>query len=71
MSIEENNNKALFRRSQAYLGLGDYELALVDLKKLHAADPDNAEFIREIEQVNKAMKNYLEKEKNTFKRMFQ
>ncbi|XP_057330366.1 peptidyl-prolyl cis-trans isomerase D [Microplitis mediator] len=70
LSVDKTNNKALFRRSQAYIGLNDYETGLADLKQLQSFDPDNAEISREIDKINKSISLYLNHEKKTFKRMF-
>ncbi|CAG5102164.1 Similar to Ppid: Peptidyl-prolyl cis-trans isomerase D (Mus musculus) [Cotesia congregata] len=70
LSEDKTNTKALFRRSQAYIGLNDYETGLADLKQLQCIDPDNPEISREIDKVNKSITSYLNHEKQTFKRMF-
>jgi tetratricopeptide (TPR) repeat protein len=41
LSCESKNVKALYRRGQAYRELGDFEAALVDLKKAYEITPDD------------------------------
>ncbi|KAK1393508.1 Peptidylprolyl isomerase [Heracleum sosnowskyi] len=43
LDIEFYNVKALYRRSQAYIEIADYQLAEVDIKKALEADPGNRE----------------------------
>lgn len=70
LAINETNGKALFRRSQAYFGLNEYQMCLLDLKQANQECPNNKNILQEIENVKKVMNSYLIVEKETFKRMF-
>lgn len=70
MAIDETNSKALFRRSQAYLGLNEYQMCLLDLKQANQECPNNKNILQEIEKVKQVMNSYLIFEKETFKKMF-
>lgn len=41
LDIESTNVKALYRRAQASMQLGDLDLAEIDIKKALEVDPDN------------------------------
>lgn len=41
LDIESTNVKGLYRRAQAYMQLGDLDLAEFDIKKALDVDPDN------------------------------
>lgn len=68
--MDKKNIKALFRRSQAHLGLNEYNLSLADLKEADSLSPNNPDIIREIAKVQKTIKSYLNIEKESCKRMF-
>ncbi|XP_011306836.1 peptidyl-prolyl cis-trans isomerase D [Fopius arisanus] len=70
LANDKNSSKALFRRSQSYMGLNEYELSLDDLKAADTISPNNREILREIERVKKTIKSYLIVEKTACKRMF-
>ncbi|XP_076282843.1 cyclophilin 40 isoform X2 [Lasioglossum baleicum] len=70
LQIDKNNSKALFRRSQAYMGLNEYDLGLRDLKQALQGSPNNKDILAEIEKVKKVMNSYLVLEKASCQRMF-
>ncbi|XP_043253431.1 peptidyl-prolyl cis-trans isomerase D [Colletes gigas] len=70
LQFDKNNNKALFRRSQAYMGLNEYDLGLRDLKQALLVSPNNKDILMEIEKVKKVMNSYLAIEKASCQRMF-
>ncbi|KAF7988196.1 hypothetical protein HCN44_007690 [Aphidius gifuensis] len=70
LSIDKNNTKALFRKSQANFGLNEYNLSLADLQKANLSSPNNPDVIREIQKVKNTIKSYLNVEKESYKRMF-
>ncbi|XP_076619620.1 cyclophilin 40 [Colletes latitarsis] len=70
LQLDKNNNKALFRRSQAYMGLNEYDLGLRDLKQALLVSPNNKDILMEIEKVKKVMNSYLAIEKASCQRMF-
>ena len=41
LELESKNVKALYRRAQAYINMGDLDLAEFDIKKALEIDPDN------------------------------
>ncbi|XP_053975182.1 peptidyl-prolyl cis-trans isomerase D [Hylaeus anthracinus] len=70
LQLDKNNSKALFRRSQAYMGLNEYDLGLRDLKRASSISPNNKDILIEIEKVKKVMSSYLAIEKASCQRMF-
>ncbi|XP_031839608.1 cyclophilin 40 isoform X1 [Nomia melanderi] len=70
LQMDKNNSKALFRRSQAYMGLNEYDFGLRDLKQALLGSPNNKDILMEIEKVKKIMNTYLAIEKASCQRMF-
>ncbi|CAK9804666.1 Peptidyl-prolyl cis-trans isomerase D [Anthophora quadrimaculata] len=68
--LNKNNSKALFRRSQAYMGLNEYDLALQDLKQALLESPNNKDILIEIDKVKRVMNSYLAIERTSYQRMF-
>ncbi|KAL2942566.1 Peptidyl-prolyl cis-trans isomerase FKBP62 [Bienertia sinuspersici] len=64
-SIILNHNpdsvKALFRRANAAMGLGNYELASWDLKVAHEVEPSNQEVMRKLREVEQILNSLPEK----------
>ncbi|KAL2935035.1 Peptidyl-prolyl cis-trans isomerase FKBP62, partial [Bienertia sinuspersici] len=50
-----NNVKALFRRANAAIGLGKYELACWDLRVAHEVEPLNQEVVRKLKEVDQVL----------------
>lgn len=67
---KKNNSKALFRRSQAYIGLHEYDLGLVDLNQALSESPNNKDILQEIAKVKEIQNSYLAVEKAACQRMF-
>ncbi|XP_034170813.1 cyclophilin 40 isoform X1 [Osmia lignaria lignaria] len=70
LQINKNNSKALFRRSQAYMGLNEYDLGLADLKQALLESPNNKDILQEMDKVKNVMKKYLAIERASCQRMF-
>lgn len=70
LQLNKNNSKALFRRSQAYMGLNEYDLGLADLKQALLESPNNKDILQEMDKVKKVMKKYLAIERASCQRMF-
>mmetsp|Transcript_26214 Transcript_26214/g.56873 ORF Transcript_26214/g.56873 Transcript_26214/m.56873 type:complete len:609 (-) Transcript_26214:472-2298(-) len=64
------NIKGLFRRAQAYAGLGDQEEAEADLKKLLEHEPNNRDARDLLKKVRAAIKEQFKKDKAVFGNMF-
>ncbi|KAL2900071.1 Peptidyl-prolyl cis-trans isomerase D [Bienertia sinuspersici] len=56
-----DNVKALFRRANAAIGLGNYELASWDLKVAHDVEPSNQEVMRKLREVEQILNSLPEK----------
>ncbi|KAL2923273.1 Peptidyl-prolyl cis-trans isomerase FKBP62 [Bienertia sinuspersici] len=56
-----DNVKALFRRANAAMGLGNYELASWDLKVAHEVEPSNQEVMRKLREVEQILNSLQEK----------
>ncbi|XP_078162423.1 tetratricopeptide repeat (TPR)-like superfamily protein [Carex rostrata] len=64
LSYESRNVKALYRRGQAYRELGNFEAALVDLKKAYEITPDDetiANVLRDVKDKCAAQKRTVSK----------
>ena len=70
LQLDKKNSKALFRRSQAHMGLNEYDSGLADLKNALLKSPNNKAILMEIEKVKTIMNSYLEIEKASCQRMF-
>ncbi|XP_026468354.1 peptidyl-prolyl cis-trans isomerase FKBP4 isoform X2 [Ctenocephalides felis] len=70
LKIEPNNEKALFRRGQARLSIGEPEKALEDFNAVLKVQPDNKAASNQIVQCQKMMKEQLAKEKKIYANMF-
>ncbi|XP_076676692.1 cyclophilin 40 isoform X1 [Andrena cerasifolii] len=70
LQLDKKNSKALFRRSQAHMGLNEYDSGLADLKNALLKSPNNKAILMEIEKVKQIMNSYLEIEKASCQRMF-
>ncbi|KAL2942337.1 Peptidyl-prolyl cis-trans isomerase FKBP62 [Bienertia sinuspersici] len=56
-----DNVKALFRRANTAMGLGNYELASWDLKAAHEVEPSNQEVMRKLREVEQILNSIPEK----------
>ncbi|XP_076376321.1 cyclophilin 40 [Megalopta genalis] len=70
LQMDKNNSKALFRKSQAYMGLNEYDYGLRELKQALQGSPNNKDILMEMEKVKKVMDSYLVLEKASCQRMF-
>jgi hypothetical protein len=70
LKVEKNNVKALFRRGVAYHHSGSLEQAKVDLVRVLELDVTNAAANKELIELNKTIKVHKQKEKESFKGMF-
>lgn len=70
--LKENNKliKVLFRRSLAFIGLGDFENAKNDLNNALIIDPNNIDILNELNSLKEKEKNFKNKEKAVFGKMF-
>lgn len=55
-----NNLRALLCRSEAYIALEEFSLALVDLRIIRSEDGENAKIQHKIRQVEEMKKKYDE-----------
>lgn len=70
LDIDPKNEKALFRRGQAYLAIGEPQLASTDFKLLLEVEPNNTAAKQQLSICNKALKQQLQKEKQIYANMF-
>uniref|UniRef100_A0A1B6DTS3 peptidylprolyl isomerase n=1 Tax=Clastoptera arizonana TaxID=38151 RepID=A0A1B6DTS3_9HEMI len=68
---EPNNEKGLFRRAQAFVGLAEPEKALVDFEAVLRIDPSNKAASNFIKICNQKLKEQKAKEKKIYANMFQ
>lgn len=70
LKIDPSNDKALFRRGQALIQLGEPELANKDFTRCLEIDPNNTAAKNQLIICSKAMKELLQKEKKIYANMF-
>lgn len=68
--MDTKNVKALYRRGQANLSLGEIEKALADFEHVHEYEPDNKAAINQITICKQKIKQYQNEEKARYKNMF-
>lgn len=70
LEIDANNEKALFRRGQALLGVGEPQLASNDFTQCLKIDPNNKAAQTQLAVCAKTLKEQLQKEKKIYANMF-
>ncbi|PSS09626.1 Peptidyl-prolyl cis-trans isomerase [Actinidia chinensis var. chinensis] len=70
LELESKNVKALYRRAQAYINMGDLDLAEFDIKKALEIDPDNRDVKLEYKTLKGKMKEYNKREAKIYGNMF-
>jgi len=70
LGLDPKNVKALYRRGQAHLTLGETEKALADFEAVHEIEPDNKAAINQIAICKQKIKQYQNEEKARYKNMF-
>lgn len=70
LQIDPNNEKALFRRGQALLGVGEPQLASDDFTQCLKIDPNNKAAQSQLAICAKTLKEQLQKEKKIYANMF-
>lgn len=71
LEIDPNNEKGLFRRGQARFGQKEYDKAKVDFSAVLALDSNNKAAKNQIIACNNAIKAEVEKERRTYRNMFE
>lgn len=71
MEIAPNNDKALFRRGQALLAIGEPKLASEDFAQILKLDPNNKASQAQLAICTKSLKEQLQKEKKIYANMFE
>ncbi|XP_012218619.1 FK506-binding protein 59 isoform X2 [Linepithema humile] len=70
LNLDSKNEKALFRRGQAHLGLASPEIAIKDFQEVLNVQPKNTAATKQIVICNKLIKKQLSKEKKLYANMF-
>lgn len=70
LELDPQNEKALFRRGQAYLGLASPEIAIEDFREVLKIQPKNTAASKQIIICNNLIKKQLAKEKKLYANMF-
>ncbi|CAM8999979.1 unnamed protein product [Rhodiola kirilowii] len=70
LDMESTNVKALYRRAQAYINLGDLDVAEFDIKKALELDPDNRGVKKEYKILKEKMREYNKKQAQFYGNMF-
>lgn len=70
LELDPENEKALFRRGQAYLKLASPEDALIDFQQVLKVQPKNTAASKQISVCNYLIKKQLAKEKKLYANMF-
>ncbi|KAG7197904.1 hypothetical protein KM043_016146 [Ampulex compressa] len=71
LELSPGNEKALFRRGQAYLALASPEIAINDFHEVLKIEPKNTAAMERIRLCNSLIKKQLAKEKNLYANMFE
>lgn len=71
LEIDPKNEKALFRRGQALLTLGEAELAAKDFQEVLSIDSSNKAAQTQLAICQKSLKEQLQKEKKIYANMFE
>jgi len=70
LAIDPSNVKALFRRGQAHLLKGDFDLCKQDLQKALSLEPANNDVIQELKRCDAAAMKARKAEKELYGKMF-
>ncbi|KAJ8969796.1 hypothetical protein NQ317_003301 [Molorchus minor] len=70
LQLDPNNEKALFRRGQALLNIGEAEAAFKDFQECLKVDPNNNAAKTQLAICSKTVKELLQKEKKIYANMF-
>lgn len=70
LEIDHKNVKALYRRGQSRLSLGDFENALTDFNAVREIEPENKAALNQITICKQKIKDYNEQQKKVFANMF-
>ncbi|KAL9669303.1 hypothetical protein QQ045_006847 [Rhodiola kirilowii] len=70
LELESTNVKALYRRAQAYINLGDLDVAEFDVKKALELDPENRDVKMEYKVLKEKMREYNKKQAKFYGNMF-
>ncbi|XP_011692862.1 PREDICTED: FK506-binding protein 59 isoform X2 [Wasmannia auropunctata] len=70
LELDPQNEKALFRRGQAHLGLASPEIAITDFQEVLKVQPKNTAASKQILICNSLIKKQLAKEKKLYANMF-
>nr|QBH73880.1 fk506-binding protein [Aphelinus abdominalis] len=71
LEIDPKNEKALFRRGQAYMDLASPEIAIKDFQEVVKINPNNTAAIKQVAICNNIIKTQLAKEKKLYANMFE
>jgi len=70
LSLDEENIKALFRRSTCWEKLGECESAMKDVKKALLKDPENADLKKSQARIEKLFQKQKDGQKKVYSKMF-
>ncbi|CAI9297453.1 unnamed protein product [Lactuca saligna] len=70
LEMESRNVKALYRRAQAYINVGDLDLAEIDIKKALEIEPENRDVKMEYKVLKEKMREYNKKDAKFYGNMF-
>ncbi|MCO5564326.1 hypothetical protein L7F22_017986 [Adiantum nelumboides] len=70
LELEPENLKALYRRLQAYIQVGELDLAESDIQKALVIDPDNREVKLELKKLRQIENQYQKKSAEMFENLF-
>lgn len=70
LKLDENSEKAYFRRGQAYLALGEPQAATKDFNEVLRLEPNNKAGQAQLIACQKKIKEHLSREKQIYANMF-
>lgn len=71
IELDENNEKALYRRGEARLSRNEFSLALADFQQVLQVNPSNRAARAQISICQSKIKEHHEQDKKTYANMFQ
>lgn len=71
LELDNNNVKAIYRRGQSHLSLGEIDNAVKDFARVNELEPGNKAAINQLTICKRQIKESNEKEKKIYAKMFE
>lgn len=70
LTLDKDNVKALYRRGQSILEMGEIDNALVDFQRVLELEPTNKAALNQVTLCKKKISDYNNKQKQVYSKMF-